>query len=144
MPSRLRHLFLSLLLLTAVSAVSAAPMPWAQLKIGMAGEEIIALLGEPLMRSAGRGFQTWTYDDGAEVLVCGLVMGWTMPNSIAVAVRSQDVWRAHPKGDYLGTLRTALRKAGAKPSVNRLAKRPGQVNRPPTPGIGYEEYSTRG
>ncbi|HWA28299.1 MAG TPA: hypothetical protein VG734_21805 [Lacunisphaera sp.] len=143
MSNRVRHFFVGLLLLASVRVASAAPVPWVQLKVGMDAGEILSLLGEPILRSAARGFEVWTYDDGAEVVVCGMVVGWTMPASVATAVRSQDIWRAHPKGDYLGTLRTALRKAGKTP-VNELAKRPVQATRPPAPAMGYEEYSARG
>lgn len=137
MPAGLRHFFLVLLLLTSLSA---APLPWTQLKLGMAAGEILALVGEPLFRSAGRGFETWTYDDGAEVLIYSFVVGWTMPASARVAVRSQDVWRGQPRGDYYGTLRAAVRQAAPKAKVSPPAGRPpARELRPAKPGMGYEE-----
>jgi len=136
MPIRLRLFLISFLLL---APLSAEPMPWAQLKVGMAAEEILSLLGDPVMRSKGRGFETWTYDDGAEVLIYGLVVGWTMPASATVRVRSEDVWRNHPRGDYYATLRSAVRKAGAKPAATAPAG-PLPGKRPDDSGMGYERF----
>lgn len=74
---------------------------WSQLKIGMSADEALATLGPPLARSAGRGFQTWTYDKGGDVLIFGTVVGWTAPVSAKVAVRSKDVWSENRDGTYL-------------------------------------------
>jgi hypothetical protein len=141
MPNRL-HLFLLCLLLGV--PLCAAPMPWTQLKVGMAADEIITLLGDPILRSVGRGFETWTYDDGAEVLIYGLVVGWTTPASATTSVRSQDVWRDKPRGEYFATLRAAVRKAAPKAPVIPVAKLPARETRPAAHGMGYEEYASRG
>lgn len=53
---------------------------WAKLKSGMTPTEAKSTLGEPLIRTHGRGFELWMYDSGAEV-VCflGVVVAWTGP-----------------------------------------------------------------
>jgi hypothetical protein len=120
--------------LILVSA-SAAPMPWAQLKVGMSVEEIVSVLGDPVLRIKGRGFETWTYDHGAEVLVYGLLVGWTAPDSTSLAIRSQDVWASRPRGDYFGTLRSAVvRKPKQRPPVIVAEAVPNHA------GMGYEQY----
>jgi hypothetical protein len=132
----LRVFVFSLLL---VGLLPAAPVPWAQVKVGMTGEEIITLLGDPLLRSKGRNFETWTYDEGAEVLVYGLVVGWTAPASARLLARSQDVWRNQPRGEYFPVLRAAVRQSVRKaPSVtpSTLARETPRNNA----GMGYEEY----
>jgi hypothetical protein len=132
MPSFLRLSIISLLL---VGSLSAAPRPWAQIKVGMSAEEIVTLLGDPVFRRQGRGFETWTYDQGAEVLICKLVVGWTAPTSATLVVRSEDVWSNHPQGDYLSPVRAVLRKNAGKLAPAATAKRSLSNT-----GMGYEEY----
>lgn len=131
------RLFLISLLLLA--PLSAEPMPWAQLKVGMAAGEILSLLGDPVLRSKGHGFETWTYDDGAEVVIYGLLVGWTTPASATTRGHSEDVWRNQPRGDYYATLRSAVRKAAAKPAVTAPAGSPPE-KQPVNSGIGYERF----
>jgi hypothetical protein len=134
MPSFFRLFGISLLLAGSLSA--ATTKPWAQIKVGMSADEIVTLLGDPVSRRKGRGFETWTYDNGAEVLVYKLVVGWTAPVSATLAVRSQDVWSNRPQGDYLAPVRTVLRQNAAKlAAATKGAKRPLS-----TTGMGYEEY----
>jgi hypothetical protein len=59
----------------------------------MTGSDVAAVLGRPLICSKGRGFERWTYDDGAEVLLHGLLIGWTAPGLADVGKRSSDVWQ---------------------------------------------------
>jgi hypothetical protein len=66
---------------------------WALLKLGMSGSEVAAALGSPLICSKGRGFERWTYDNGAEVLIHGWLIGWTVPGVANVAKRSNDIWQ---------------------------------------------------
>ncbi len=133
------NLRLSLFSLLLVGSLSAEALPWEQLKVGMTADQGITLLGDPMLRSKGRGFETWTYDDGAEVLVYGLVVGWTAPVASDLPARSQDVWSNHPRGDYFTTLRSAVRKSAAKPTAVIAAKPVREIPRN-TAGLGYEEY----
>lgn len=79
------------LVLAATSARAADA--WAQLKLGMTTEEAVATVGEPIMRSAGQGFIVWTYDNRAELVFYGPLVGWTAPRIGDVAGRSVDVWQ---------------------------------------------------
>jgi hypothetical protein len=133
MPSFLRLSIISLLL---AGSLSAAPTkPWAQIKVGMSADEIVTLLGDPVSRRKGRGFETWTYDNGAEVLIYKLVVGWTAPVSATLVVRSQDVWSNRPQGDYLSPVHAVLRQNAAKLAPGPAGKRPLSNT-----GMGYEEY----
>ncbi len=136
MTTRLRLFAISLLLL---GSLSAEQTPWALLKVGMSAEAIISLLGDPIQRNKGRGFETWTYDGGAEVLIYGLVVGWTTPASAALPARSADVWSNHPQGDYFATLRSAVRTHALQSSVVSAAK-PSRETPRANAGTGYEEY----
>lgn len=137
MPAPLRFFLVSLLL---VSSLSAEPMPWTQLKIGMSADELVDVLGDPVFRRQGRGFETWTYDHGAEVLVYGIVVGWTAPTVSGLNIHSRDVWAEHPKGAFMPTLQTALRKAIRPPARPVAPAKPIPSARPAGAGMGYEEY----
>ncbi|MBI5691292.1 MAG: hypothetical protein HZC55_14505 [Verrucomicrobia bacterium] len=97
-------------LLALALAPSPAPgeEPWSNLKLGMTPEEAYLTLGFPLLRTAGKGFETWTYDDGAEVLLHGSLIGWTTPRSLPAPARHVDVWRNRPKADYFPTFLAAI------------------------------------
>lgn len=86
-------LLLGLLLALAPVATRGADA-WARLKLGMTADETTAVLGAPLIRTAGHGFELWTYDNGAEALLFGSLIGWTASGSASVAERSFDIWRA--------------------------------------------------
>ena len=87
--------FTTLAVLFVVLAGSArAASAWTQLKLGMTAEQAVAIVGEPLQRSAGQGFEIWTYDDRAELLFYGPLVGWTAPRSADMIARSVDVWSA--------------------------------------------------
>ena len=90
---------------------------WSDLKLGMTAEETIATLGRPLLRTTGRGFETWIYDNGAEVLLYGSLVGWTAPASARVVERSVDVWRENRSGTYFPTFLALLPKPVAKSSA---------------------------
>ena len=70
-----------LALVGALSAAHAETTPnWTKLKAGMTSQEAYAVLGRPLIRNAGRGFEVWIYNSNAEVLfVQGPVFAWTEP-----------------------------------------------------------------
>lgn len=98
-------------LLTALSLRAENDAAWKQLKLGMSAADAIAALGEPVQRSKGRGFETWTYDRGAEVLIFGdgAVVGWTIPSDLGnQPARSRDVWSERPKDGYLAALYAGL------------------------------------
>lgn len=72
-----RRPVLALLACLLTASLSAAG-DWAQLKGGMTGAEAVKLLGEPLIRTAGRGFQVWIYDGRGEVVFAGgPLKAWT-------------------------------------------------------------------
>ena len=62
------------------TSIGHAAEGWAQMKSGMNRLETAAVLGTPLFKNTGRGFELWIYDSGAEV-VCyrGTVVAWTAP-----------------------------------------------------------------
>lgn len=66
---------------------------WNRLKLGMTRPEVAAALGHPLFCSKGRGIERWIYDNGAEVLIHGLLIGWTTPGVANAVIRSTDIWQ---------------------------------------------------
>ncbi|MDQ5977514.1 MAG: hypothetical protein QG602_486 [Verrucomicrobiota bacterium] len=130
----LRLFILCLALVTSLSAEQT----WAQLKVGMDAEKAMELLGEPVSVRRGRGFETWIYDQGAEVLVFSVVVGWTAPASSCLKSLSHDVWAAKPGGNFHKTLASVVNKAV-------MAKAPVSAKAAPATvaaaaGMGYEEY----
>ena len=139
MKSVLRLALLGLLL---VGTLSAGQSPWTQLKVGMSANRTVSLLGAPVMRNHGHGFETWIYDHGAEVVIyAGITLvGWTAPAVLAVPGHSQDIWSNHPAGEYYATMHAILprpdrpdaaRKPGAAPAVEAAKA---------TAGLTYEAY----
>lgn len=60
------------------AAGMSASMSWERLEAGLSHTEVRGLIGEPLMRSAGRGFEVWIYDAQREVVwIRGVVVAWT-------------------------------------------------------------------
>lgn len=107
--------FLCLLLLFA-GTVRAEN--WSQLTLGMSPDEARRILGEPILRSAGQGFETWIYDHQAEVVFYGSVVGWTTPRSTGSTSQSVDVWQ--PAGEGQPTIRRVLpRPQIVAPSAKR-------------------------
>lgn len=119
--------FQAVVALLLFPVASQAAENWSQLKLGMSVEETIAALGTPLMRTAGRGFETWTYDKGGDVLIYGSLIAWTAPAAIPVAVRRKDIWSENPKLTYVAAL--ALVPA---PIPAYLRRSTGIVSRTPT------------
>ena len=87
-------------------AVTRGAEPWSQLKLGMTPEEATTKLGLPLLRTTGRGFEIWTYDNGAEMLMYGSLIAWTAPVSASLTERSADVW--HKSGATVNYFPTFL------------------------------------
>lgn len=81
---------------------------WARMKLGMTSDETAVALGRPLLRSSGKGFEVWTYDNGAQALFYGSLVGWTAPGTARVEDRSMDVWRSHRAGTYFPTFLALL------------------------------------
>jgi hypothetical protein len=85
---------LTLLLLTAVLTEPLRGADgWLNLKLGMSGSEVEAALGTPLVRSEGRGFEVWTYDDASEVVFYGRMIAWTSPASSAAPKYVMADWQ---------------------------------------------------
>ncbi len=63
--------------LMSVEKVGAS-IAWERVEAGLSHAEVRGILGEPLMRSAGRGFEVWIYDAQREVVwMRGVVVAWT-------------------------------------------------------------------
>ena len=102
-----------LLLLFAPGPLRAAA-EWTQLKLGMTRDQAVAALGEPLIRSSGQDFEVWIYDERAELVFYGVLVGWSSPGAVAMTARTVDVWQV---------------AAGAPRSEFVLA-RPARINSP--------------
>ena len=102
-------------MLACTSSSTRAAEGWAQLKLGMTAAETVALLGAPLIRTSGNGFELWTYDKGAEVLLFGSLIGWTMAGAGDVAGRSFDIWRAKRGGVVSASFWDTLPRAQPAP-----------------------------
>lgn len=139
----LRLLLLGLLL---TDSLSAAPQrQWAQLKVGISARQTITLLGQPLFRRHGKGFETWTYDQGSEVLLYGgnAVVGWTAPASANLPERSRDIWSLQPTDEYYATLHSLLQildPVATEAATPRALPASGLDGA----GTGYEQYLRAG
>lgn len=107
--------------LLLVGSMAAAPNPWTQMKMGMTAEAAATLLGPPVLQTKGRGLETWIYEHGAEVLLRGKVVGWTMPAS-ALASDNTAMLKRLPANDYATTTRL-LAPTRATESRPPLARR---------------------
>ena len=142
--SKVLRLFL-LSLLLAGSLAAAPQRHWEQLKVGISARQTLTLLGRPLLQCRGKGFETWTYDQGAEVLLYGgnAVVGWTAPASAKLAVRSHDVWSLQPTDEYYSTLDSVMEILGTSPPGGTAPKaEPARL--PVETGPGYEQYLRAG
>lgn len=76
-----RTTFALLAFLTLLSPATAIDLRgWSKLKVGMSPLQIASTLSVPVLRSAGRGFELWIYDERAEVVFYGgTVIAWTAP-----------------------------------------------------------------
>lgn len=53
---------------------------WTKVKSGITPLEAAEALGQPLIRTHGRGFQVWIYDGQGEIVFAGgPALGWTTP-----------------------------------------------------------------
>lgn len=76
--SRRRPIVTSLSVLLSCIAASAAP-DWTKVKAGMNGDETLKLLGQPLVRTAARGYDVWIYDGRGEIVFAGgPVKSWSI------------------------------------------------------------------
>ena len=112
---RFRSSCYALLAFGLLPLVGHAAENWGNLKLGMSVEETLAALGQPLMRTSGRGFETWTYDKGGDVLIFGSLIGWTAPASARMAVRSKDIWSENRSLTYLTALSLVPRRFPPSP-----------------------------
>ena len=127
-------------LLLAGSLAAAPQRHWEQLKVGISARQTLTLLGRPLLQCRGKGFETWTYDQGAEVLLYGgnAVVGWTAPASANLPVRSLDVWNLQPTDEHYSTLYSLLQDPNLMPAARTVPK----LDLKPEPentGTGYEQ-----
>jgi hypothetical protein len=66
--------------LFGLSASVLVATDWTQIKAGVTPEQTTAALGQPLIRTYGRGFEVWIYDSRGEVVFGGgPALGWTSP-----------------------------------------------------------------
>ena len=88
----------------------------------------------------GKGFEIWSYDQGAEVLLgrTGTVIGWTMPATTGLPPSSRDIWSKQPAGRYYATLYSVLPRPALKKSDAPLVRT--LLEAVSTPGTGYEQY----
>jgi hypothetical protein len=87
----MRRLALLPLLAVGLLAPGRAPAAdgWTALKRGMTPTQAMAALGKPLVRTAGRGFEVWIYDQHTEVVFFrGPVVAWTDPAQAASPARA--------------------------------------------------------
>ncbi len=125
MMSRFRPVLCSWAALLAADVSAVAAPDWTKVKAGMNGDEAVKLLGQPLLRTAARGFDVWIYDGRGEMIFSGgPLKAWTMgaptAESLARPVTQDVMFRASHR------------------SVRRL---------PPTPSLPapirtYQEIST--
>ncbi len=108
---------------------------WDQLRIGMTEVEAEAILGKPLLRSAGQDFAVWIYNHRAELVFYGPLIAWSAPREGTTPGRVVDVWQAPPVGEALAVtflpkpvryLPAAERRAPIVPAVWRSAFRYGR------------------
>jgi len=108
--------------------------------MGMTTEQTASLLGEPMFRRRGHGFETWTYEGCAEVVFygSGAVVAWTAPPEPPAPPRSRDLWSSQPKGKFV-TMHAALRDSpGAAPAPTGSAAARKRLR--PDSSQGYEAY----
>jgi hypothetical protein len=121
-------------------AASAAEQTWSQIRMGMTTGQTASLLGEPMFRRRGHGFETWTYEGSAEVVFYGngAVVAWTAPAEPPAPPRSRDLWSSLPKGKYV-TMHAALRDSpGSDPAPTGSAAARKRLR--PDLSDGYEAY----
>ena len=76
-----RPTFALIAFLTLLSPATAIDLRgWSKLKVGMSPLQTVSALSVPVLRSAGRGFELWVYDNRSEVVFYGgAVVAWTVP-----------------------------------------------------------------
>lgn len=100
------------LLLVLVPGATRGEDGWSLLKLGMTPGETAALIGLPILRTRGHGFETWTYDNGAEAVLFGSLVAWTSAGPANLTERSYDIWREKGSGAYFLTFHSVLPAEG--------------------------------
>lgn len=136
---RFAFFILSLALLGPGLPAAESEARWQDLQIGYSVGQTVDLIGEPLLRSKGRGFETWTYDDGGEVLFHGALIGWTLPVGLRAEARSDDIWKQSPGLGYQAALRRFAPPAEPRPEPRKA----GAVPPAPSAGVGFKEPARR-
>ncbi len=69
------------LLLAGLSLPLTGSADWTCMREGITLEETTEALGQPLIRTYGRGFEVWIYDGRGEVIFAGgdRALGWSVP-----------------------------------------------------------------
>lgn len=72
---------LPVLLLAGLSLPLTGSADWTCLREGITVGETAEALGQPLIRTYGRGFEVWIYDSRGEVVFAGgeRALGWSLP-----------------------------------------------------------------
>lgn len=72
---------LPILFLAGLSLPLTGLADWTCLREGITVEETAEALGQPLIRTYGRGFEVWIYDSHGEVVFAGgdRALGWSLP-----------------------------------------------------------------
>lgn len=78
---------------SALQAADKVDDRWTLLRLGMTADEALEVLGEPLLKSSGRGFEIWTFDKAGEAVFYGSLVGWSTPVTRDTPRRVVDVWQ---------------------------------------------------
>jgi hypothetical protein len=90
---------------------------WTKLKLGMTAGEAITTIGHPLMRMGKFGLEVWIYDNQAEILLSGSVIGWTCPSVGHQPGVSVDIWQS--RGGNTGVIFAPANRMPAAPQAPR-------------------------
>jgi hypothetical protein len=91
---------------------------WTKLKLGMSPGEAATTIGQPLMRMGKFGLEVWIYDNQAEILLSGSVIGWTCPTVGNQPGASVDIWQ-NGGGDAGAIIMAPVGRTPAKPQPAR-------------------------
>ena len=108
-------------------------MGWTKLRLGMSFAQADLTLGEPLIRTAGQGFEIGIYDRNAEVVFYGPLVGWTSPGTDACPGAAVDVWQIATAQSEAGLFFPPARST-ARPPADPTARGPTVTFCPPIAG----------
>jgi hypothetical protein len=77
---RFASIFRFALLAGAATQLHSAFGAWGEMRSGMSRADAADAIGQPAIIGIGRGFETWSFEHGGEVLLYrGSVLYWTVP-----------------------------------------------------------------